>query len=202
MQLRLPSAGVLLIAVACCACGHSRADARADDEAATMSVNALQPESLAEHAAASPLVDACDAECPEVSLFGSPAPGCCRADGACGGRVQIRSRTWVCVQPGADATAEALRGALSRAAAEPVIPDSTCPSQKLVGMTLPGCCRSSGACGLDTQAWTTAAAVYRLTLPAACLDAREAAALVGAPLSDAGPAPSCGAGEGGAGEDG
>jgi hypothetical protein len=198
MHLKLPSTGGLFMVVACCACGHSRSGAHASDEAPLTSVNTLQPESsVAEHSAASPPVDACDAECPEVTLFGSQAPGCCRTDGACGGRVQIRSRTWLCLAPGADATAEALRGALSRAAAEPVVADSTCPSQTLDGTTLTGCCLATGSCGLDTGTWTAAAAAYGLALPATCLEAREAAALVATPLIDAGPAPSCGDSEDG-----
>jgi hypothetical protein len=129
------------------------------------------------------------AECPEVLLFGVPAPGCCRFGNLCGGRVQVSERTWACLAPEVNEQGEALRSALTRAARQPFEPSATCPSHTIDGDELLGCCRA-GVCGVDTQPWTRSAAAFGLVLPRACLDPREAAELAEQAVSSS-PPPRC-----------
>ena len=131
------------------------------------------------------------AECPEIMLFGSLAPGCCRAAQTCGGGVQIAERSWLCLSPDDDRSAEALRVALTAHAGEPLVAEPSCPSQTLAASTLVGCCIAGGTCGVSTEPWTAAAAELGLQLPSACILATEAAEVAGTPVADAGPPPAC-----------
>jgi hypothetical protein len=131
------------------------------------------------------------AECPEITLFGSLAPGCCRGAQACGGRLQIAERSWLCVAPEYDRSAAALRAALAAHAGEPLVPEPSCPSETLDGSTLAGCCISGGTCGVSTKPWTAAAAQLGLDLHSACLLASEAAQIAGTAVADAGPPRAC-----------
>jgi hypothetical protein len=124
-------------------------------------------------------------------LFGSLIPGCCRGVDSCGGRVQIAERSWLCVPPDYDRTAEALRAALAAHAGEPLVLEPSCPSLSLDGSTLTGCCITGATCGVTTEPWTAAAAGLGLKLPSACILASEAAQIVGTALTDAGPSPAC-----------
>jgi hypothetical protein len=130
--------------------------------------------------------------CPEVMLFGSLVPGCCRGTQGCGGQLQIGERSWLCVSPGDDRSAEALRDALTAHAGEPLVAEPSCPGQTLLdGATLPGCCIVGGTCGVSTEPWTVAAAELGLQLPSACITTSEAAEIAGTAVSDAGPPPAC-----------
>jgi hypothetical protein len=198
MNLKQSCVWGLLLVLACCACGHPRRAQRASDEPPSTSVNALQPEPSAEAAAesagetlAASSAECIDEECPDLMLLGALAPGCCQLDGSCGGRVQVAERTQLCVPPSVQDSTGMLQETLSVAAQEPYVEDRTCPMGILDGSRLPGCCRAVGRCGLYTEAWTQSAAAYGFELPAACLDAREAATLVDAHLADAGPPQRC-----------
>jgi hypothetical protein len=133
----------------------------------------------------------CAVECPEIVLFGTAVPGCCRGTQACGGRVQIAERSWLCVAPEYDQNAEALRTALTAHAGEPLVAEPSCPSQLLDGTTLAGCCIVGGTCGVSTEPWTVAAAELGLQLPSVCILASEAAEVAGTAVADAGPPPAC-----------
>jgi hypothetical protein len=105
--------------------------------------------------------------------------------------VQIAERSWLCLSPGDDRAAEALRAALTAHAGEPLVAEPNCPSQALDGAVLAGCCITGGTCGVSTEPWTAAAAELGLQLPNTCILASEAAVVAGAAVVDAGPPPGC-----------
>jgi len=87
-----------------------------------------------------------------------------------------------------------LRRTLAAHAGESFVADATCPGQVIDSLTLSGCRDESGSCGVDTWAWTAAAARIGFRLPTACLQASEAARVAGTASDDAGTPEPYGAG--------
>jgi hypothetical protein len=174
-----------------CACSSDSAQPRPTERAEPeTAVGSLSPSAPADTRPADE--GRCPAgECPDIMLFGSVAPGCCRGLEACGGSVQIGANSWLCVPPDYDRMAEALRVALAARAGEPLVPDSSCPSETLDGLTLTGCCIADGTCGVSTEPWTAAAAEFGVRLPSVCILASEAVQLAGTAGGDAGSRPAC-----------
>jgi len=161
-------------------------------EEAETAVSALLPGAAAASAPTDDERGRCvAAECPDIALFGARAAGCCRGAQACGGRVQIAERSWLCVPPDYDRSADALRAVLAAHADEPLVPEPSCPSETLDGSTLAGCCISGGTCGVSTTPWTAAAAQLGLDLHSACILASEAAQIARTAVADAGPPRAC-----------
>ena len=184
-------AGACALVALSCGSGQPYTSSSEAAEPDTM-VSALLPSASAADAPVSEEQGSCvPAECPDIRLFGSLAAGCCRGTQGCGGRVQIAARSWLCVPPGYDRSAEALRGAVSAHAGEPLVPEPSCPSAAIDDSMLAGCCISGGTCGVSTQPWTAAAAQLGLNLQSACILASEAAQIAGRALADAGSPRAC-----------
>ncbi|MEO8179863.1 MAG: hypothetical protein ABI895_13605 [Deltaproteobacteria bacterium] len=191
MTLKFSMAGACAFVALSCGSGQpytSSLEAAEPDTAAS----ALLPSASAANAPVDDEQGSCvAAECPDIRLFGTLAGGCCRGAQACGGRVQIAERSWLCVPPGYDRSADALRGALAAHAGEPLVPEPSCPSEALDGSMLAGCCISGSTCGVSTQLWTAAAAQLGLNLQSVCILASEAAQITGRAVADAGSPRAC-----------
>jgi hypothetical protein len=69
---------------------------------------------------------------PIVGVLGT-LPACCPADevNACGAQIPMLGTTCLTATPG--------------------VADQRCPPFQVMGITLPGCCRPSGTCGVSVQ---------------------------------------------------
>jgi hypothetical protein len=187
------TASVWALVVLSCACGsrHPQTAPPGPEEPET-AVGALLPSGAAASSPSDDEQGSCDAaECPDVLLFGSLAAGCCVDEQACGGRVQIAERSWLCLPPGYDRNIDVLRTVLVAHAGQPLVPEPSCPSQTFEGSTLAGCCIPGGTCGVSTEPWTGAIAQLGQGLHSACILASEAARIAGSAEVDAGPSRAC-----------
>jgi hypothetical protein len=180
LKSSLLAVGLSLAFVQCSASDEPRLGPAPDT-----SVNALRPTESA------PSSETCGVdECPDIPLFGSIAPGCCQLGGECGGRIDVASRTWLCVSPAVDSNTQQLQAALSGPDG-PIVLDPSCPDQVVAGTTLPGCCSPAGTCGVSSEPWASAFEMFGVELARTCLGAEELGGAGGAPLADVAPAPAC-----------
>jgi len=138
--------------------------------------------------------------CPAVSALGSVVPGCCQANGSCGGLVMVNGGP-LCAPPNVDNLVEGAGSTLMQLSEETVVEDPACSDRQIFGSRLPGCCDQTGVCGVSTApvASGSPGAIPGLALPATCVSPAEAARL-GAGMAVLGAASTqlCGAADGAA----
>ena len=190
--MRHATASAYALVVLSCACGsgHHQTTPPGLEQLQT-AVGTLLPSAAANAPSSEEQASCVAAECPEITLFGAPAAGCCVAEQACGGHVQIAERSWLCLPPGYDRSIDGLRSALAAHAGESIVLEASCPSLILDGSLLVGCCITGGTCGVSTEPWTGLVARLDPGLQTACIPASEAARIVGSAAPDAGSARAC-----------
>jgi hypothetical protein len=122
------------------------------------------------------------ANCPTLTLFGSPAPGCCQTTDACGGSV-VYMGTPFCAPPDIESVAAQIAAPFEQLEEEPIVTADECPGMMFQGVALAGCCDPTGVCGVSTEAFASSSGGDSLPfdIPVTCISEAEARALGMAP---------------------
>jgi hypothetical protein len=131
------------------------------------------------------------ASCPALQLFGSEAPGCCQATGECGGNIVYMGAPY-CAPPNIEEVAAQITAPFEQLEEEEIVTADECPGLMFQGAMIPGCCDSSGVCGVSTASFAAGASGGSggFAIPVTCISAAEARAIGLAPqAADAESAP-------------
>lgn len=177
----------LLVGFAIQGCGGG-ADTEANDPPAP----AGTPTTSSANVPAGPAGSACvAASCPTLQLFGSEAPGCCQSTGECGGNVVYMGAPY-CAPPNIEEVAAQIAAPFAQLEEEEIVAADECPGTTFQGAMIPGCCDSTGVCGVSTAAFAAgeSEASGAFSIPVTCISAAEARAIGLAPqAADAESAP-------------
>jgi hypothetical protein len=122
------------------------------------------------------------ASCPSLQLFGSEAPGCCQGTGECGGNIVYMGAPY-CAPPNIEEVAAQITAPFEQLEEEEIVTADECPGLTLQGAMIPGCCDSSGVCGVSTASFAASASggSSGFAIPVTCISAAEARAIGLAP---------------------
>jgi hypothetical protein len=128
------------------------------------------------------------ASCPTLQLFGSAAPGCCQTTGECGGSV-VYMGTPFCAPPDIEEIAAQIAAPFAQLEAEEIVAAEECAGMTIQSTMVPGCCDSTGVCGLSTAGFASSGSQGMLPfeIPATCISADEARAIGLVPPTGAAP---------------
>jgi hypothetical protein len=115
------------------------------------------------------------ANCAELQLFGSAAPGCCQASGECGGSV-VYMGTPFCAPPNIEQVAAQIAAPFEELDEEAIVTADECPGTTFQGATIPGCCDQTGVCGVSTETFASSNPDSSLPfdIPVTCISEAEA----------------------------
>jgi hypothetical protein len=122
------------------------------------------------------------ASCPALQLFGSEAPGCCQATGECGGNIVYMGAPY-CAPPNIEEVAAQVTAPFEQLEEEEILTADECPGLTFQGALIPGCCDSTGVCGVSTASFAAGASggSAGFAIPVTCISAAEARAIGLAP---------------------
>jgi hypothetical protein len=158
------------------ACGGG-ADAETND---SPEPSASSPTSAA--SSAGPAGSGCvAASCPALQLFGNEAPGCCQATGECGGNIVYMGAPY-CAPPNIEEVAAQITAPFEQLEEEEIVTADECPGMTFQGAMIPGCCDSTGVCGVSTATFAAGGSGSGgFDIPVTCISAAEARAIGLAP---------------------